>query len=329
MTNEQQTFKEHLQELTRRLLWPAGLFGVGMLAGFVWFKQLSHLLTKPLGETLYYTSPTGGLNYMMFIGLVLGVALALPVLVYQIVQFIRPVHHKITTRSAVMIMLASLGMAVLGVLYAYLISMPGALKFLTDIGGTDVQSWITTTDYISFLTAYLLGSAAIFQLPVILFFIDHIRPIPPGGLKKAQRPVILACFVVGAMLTPTPDPYNQLMVAGPMLLLFEMSCLMVVVRHAVVRRRVTKLARTERPVDAPAVQPVVTQPVAFAESADSHSFMPAPSFATVGIEPQVDEGYTRSVLSGSAEPKPINLTDPSPKQRTRPLILDIRTQHPA
>jgi Sec-independent protein secretion pathway component TatC len=78
MTHEQQTFREHLQELSKRLRIPAALFAVGMLAGFIWYKPFSHLLTKPLGETLYFTSPTGGLNYMMFISLVLGLAVALP-----------------------------------------------------------------------------------------------------------------------------------------------------------------------------------------------------------------------------------------------------------
>jgi Sec-independent protein secretion pathway component TatC len=79
-------------------------------------------------------------------------------------------------------------MAALGIVYAYLISLPSALHFLLDLGGSDVRALITTNEYISFLSAYLLGTAAIFQLPVILFFIDHIRPIPPGTLKKAQKP---------------------------------------------------------------------------------------------------------------------------------------------
>lgn len=325
MANQQQTFKEHLQELSRRLMWPAGLFVVGMAGGFIWFKPLSRLLIKPLGETLYYTSPTGGLSYMMFISLVLGMAIALPVLVYQIVQFIRPVHHKITTGSAVKIMTASLVMAALGVVYAYTISMPSALKFLTEIGGGEVQAWITANDYISFLSAYLLGSAAIFQLPVILFSIDHIRPIPPGGLKKAQRPVILASFIVGAMLTPTPDPYNQLMIAGPMLLLFEISCALIVLRRL---RRQPKTVPSAAPALVETQPTFVPRPVVHAAIADSSAFMPAPLLVSAELIGATHSGYTHSDLSRSVEPAPLE----KPAAQTRPgcgLILDIRTQYPA
>lgn len=302
MTHEQQTFREHLQELSKRLRIPAALFAVGMLAGFIWYKPFSHLLTKPLGETLYFTSPTGGLNYMMFISLVLGLAVALPAAVYQLVQFIRPVHRKITTRSAVMIMLASLGMAALGIVYAYLISLPSALQFLLDLGGSDVRALITTNEYISFLSAYLLGTAAIFQLPVILFFIDHIRPIPPGTLKKAQKPIIAASFIIGAMITPTPDPYNQLMITGPMLILFEGSVALIYLQRLRRQRR----PHASRTVEAPRPKPAISQPLAPArESArqpfvatqlDSRAFMPVADLAPATLS-QPKRGFTRSELS--------------------------------
>ncbi len=333
--HQDQTFLEHLQELVKRLSRVGVLFAIGMGAGLVWYKQLSALLVRPLGEQLYFTSPIGGLNYMMYIGLAAGAVVALPVFIYQMVQFIRPVHRRLTTPLALRIMLASVVMAVLGIAYAYLISLPTALKFLMDMGGADVKPLITANEYTSFVTWYLVGSALIFQLPVVIFFIDRIRPIPPGWLKKAQRPVIAASFIIGAMLTPTPDPINQIIATLPMIALFEASALLVLLH----RRRMNRL-QTPQALPTTIERPVVgAQPLPQAAVDTSRSFMPVADTAPA-LTPRpatVRSGVKRSELSRTNQAHILDLSQAKvthvvrrgPKRRyhipqaTTPII-DIR-----
>jgi sec-independent protein translocase protein TatC len=120
-------------------------------------------------------------------------------------------------------------LAFAGVLFAYFVSLPAALHFLAKFGGAGVQSLITVDEYFNFALAYLAGFALLFQLPLLILFVNRIKPLTPGKMMGAQRFVILISFIVAAILTPTPDPFNQLLMAAPAIVLYQIGIIMVMI----------------------------------------------------------------------------------------------------
>lgn len=229
IADEIQTFGHHLQELRSRLFWVVAFVILGIIVGAVFNERLIKIIQAPLGQNLYFTSPMGGLGFSLQICLLVGLLFAIPVAIYHLIKFIHPASGKIIPKNTTLILLVSIALAGIGLVFAYFISLPSALKFLTHFGSQSIQAMITTDEYLSFVLAYLAGSALIFQLPLLLLFINRIKPLGPRQLKKYQPHVIATCFIAAAILTPTPDPINQMILAIPMLVLFELSCALVLV----------------------------------------------------------------------------------------------------
>lgn len=221
------TVKAHLVELKRRLITCAVIWIVGCGIGFSFHKEIEHILSKPLNQTLYYSSPGGGLSFVMQIVIWVGFLFALPCVMYNAVQYLRPAVREVKTRTTVLFIIISLLLSVLAIVYSYVISLPAALAFLTTFNSDQVKALISVGDYTKFLFAYLLGSIITFQIPLILIFTNKIRRFPPGGLTKTQRPMILGAVVAAGIITPTVDPVNQLMIALPIILLYEIGVLVV------------------------------------------------------------------------------------------------------
>lgn len=216
-----QPFSEHVKELRLRLLYAVGTLFLGSITGYVLHEPLFRLIKQPLNEQLYYTTPTGGFNAIIKISILFGVIVTVPVVVYQIGKFLSPAFKR--RMQATRIIFSSIILAALGVLFAYYLSLPASLHFLANIGDENLQSLLTVNEYLNFVFAYVVGFALLFQLPLIMLFINRIKPQRPGGLMRIQRYVVLLSFVLAAILTPTPDPMNQLIMALPIILLYQFS----------------------------------------------------------------------------------------------------------
>lgn len=220
-------FLAHIHELQIRLTWGVLAVVVCGIAAYAVHDQLLAIIQKPLGQTLYYTSPTGGFSFIFKLCAVAGIVVALPVLLYQLFKFLGPLlgrAHKLLITAFV---LWSINLAYAGVLFAYLFSLPAALHFLAKFGGDSIQSLITADEYFNFALAYLAGFAILFQLPLIILFINKIKPLKPRKMLGAQRYIILVSFIIAAILTPTPDPINQAIMAVPVVLLYQVSIVFV------------------------------------------------------------------------------------------------------
>ncbi len=227
------TFAEHLQELKIRAAICMAVVGVGSLVGFLIHKPVEQILQRPLNQTLYYSNPAGGLSFVMQIALGVGVLLALPVLLYQIIQFTRPAVKPVSTRNIIILIICSLILSVCGVAYAYFISLPAALHFLVTFNSDNVKALISVSDYVKFLFAYILGTVVAFQLPLALFFANKIRRFPPGAILNMQRPAIVGAIIFAGVVTPTVDPINQMLVALPVIALFQIGAFAVWVHNRV------------------------------------------------------------------------------------------------
>lgn len=160
-------------------------------------------------------------------------------LIYQVFAYFGPLIKTRSKRMFLVYVGASLILALGGIVFAYMVSLPAALHFLMNFGASsDIKSLITANEYFNFVLTYIAGFAVMFQIPLIVLLIDTIKPVSPGGLLKASRYVILASFIVAAVLTPTPDPVNQVLMAGPVIALYFMSICVVWVRSVVRSKRV-------------------------------------------------------------------------------------------
>ena len=113
-----------------------------------------------------------------------------------------------------------------GICFAYFVLVPAALQFLLNFGGDQIVANPAISRYISFVTHLLIAAGAIFQLPLVMFFLAKVHLVNPKMLNSIRRYVIVAAFVIAAVVTPTPDPFNQLLVAIPILVLYEIGALL-------------------------------------------------------------------------------------------------------
>lgn len=226
---DHKTFIEHLHELQIRLTWIVLAVIVCGGAAYAVHEQLLAVVQRPLGQTLYYTSPTGGFSFLFKLCAVAGIVLALPVILYHLFKFLGPLLNRTHRLDIAAFTLWSLNLAYAGVLFAYMVSLPAALHFLAKFGGDSIQSLITADEYFNFALAYLGGFAILFQLPLIVLFINRIKPLSPKKMIGAQRYIILGSFVIAAILTPTPDPVNQAIMAIPVVLLYQVSVVLVLI----------------------------------------------------------------------------------------------------
>ena len=220
-----QPFGDHIRELRQRLFYCVIVLMAGCAIGYTIHDRLFYILRRPLHAQLYYTTPTGGFNAIIKISIMFGLFITIPVFIYQLGKFLSPAFkHRYKLWR---IVLYSAGLAVIGVLFAYYMSLPAALHFLSNISAGNLQPLITINEYLGFVFAYLTSFALLFQLPLVLLFINRIKPQSPGTLMKYERWVILFSFILAAILTPTPDPINQTIMALPLILLYQFSVVLI------------------------------------------------------------------------------------------------------
>lgn len=229
----------HVAELRKVLMvCTFSLIAFSTIAYF-FFDQILAVFQKPLGKTLYYTSPTAGFTFAIKLCITVGLIVSVPVVVNRVFSFVKPAVKKHLHRSFAWYSIWSVILAITGVVFAYYISLPGALDFLTSFKAGQIEALITVDSYFTFFTAYLLGYAVLFQTPIIMLGINKVRPLDPGATMRYQRHVILGSFAVAAILTPTPDPWNQTLMAIPMILLYQVGILLVWITNRKLPKRST------------------------------------------------------------------------------------------
>lgn len=216
------TFKDHIRELRNRLFITAGVFIVASTAAYYFRDPLIHVLLSPIhGESLMYLTPGGGFNFIFLVSIYAGLAVSIPLIIYQIYSFVRPTLPERSQKLGTWIFFLSILLMILGILFAYFYAIPGALNFLYSFAEAYVQASLTAESYLNFMVGYVLGLGAVFQLPLLLFITHKIKPLTPMGLLKSERWVIVLAFIAAALITPTPDPLNQAIVAAPIIFMYQ------------------------------------------------------------------------------------------------------------
>lgn len=255
------TMLEHLREVRTRLFVVAAVFIASSLLAYVFRDPIITALLSPLhGQKLIYLNPAGGFNFIFLISLYIGVAFTIPLLLQQIYSFVRPVLPKVVKHYSLKLFISSFALLIAGMAFGYFVAIPGALGFLTSFADTYVTASLTADSYLNFVAAYTLGIGLVFQLPLILVFIHWIHPLTPSGLLKSERWVVVLAFVAAALITPTPDPLNQTIIAVPIIAVYQLGFIAVLIMI----HKSKKAARRAKTQSTPAPIP-------------SHSQIPAPA----------------------------------------------------
>lgn len=221
------SFADHLLELRYRAAIVFIVFAIGSIAGYFLNQKILEILVSPLNQTIFYTSPAGGFEFVFQISLFFGFLVSIPVLIYQVIRFVEPaLPSKYPNLILQVLAFSSILMAV-GIGFAYFVSLPAALFFLNKFSTDQVKSLISAQEYFSFVTRYLVGFGLIFQLPLVLIAINTFKKISTKQLLDKEKYLILASVVFAAVLTPTPDIINQMMMAMPIILLYQFTILLI------------------------------------------------------------------------------------------------------
>jgi sec-independent protein translocase protein TatC len=219
---------QHLGELRSRLMVSSFAVLIATAVAFFFAKDIILALEAPahLGKPLQIISPTEGFTTYMRVALFTGIALAMPVILYEIYAYVdpalRPNERRFLLTLGPFVLLLFVG----GMAFCYFLLLPNAINFLFTFGSEVFEAAPRASEYISFVTTFILGVGLVFEMPVIIFAVTRIGLVKRSWLAKQRRYVVLACFILGAIITPTPDPFNQTLVAVPMYLLFEVGLLL-------------------------------------------------------------------------------------------------------
>ena len=228
MAEERQlTIIEHLGELRDRLIKSVIALTVTTLFSFVFTRQFLQLLIAPMGETPpVSSSPTTTIVVFTKVALISGVALAMPVLVYQLISFIAPGLTRQEKRYLYLVLPGATISFVAGAAFAYFIMLPTAIPFLKGFLGDIIEPNWFVDKYISFITSLLFWVGLSFETPLLMFFLAKLGIVTPAALSRYRRYAILVIAVISAVITPTPDPFNMILVMGPLILLYEIGILL-------------------------------------------------------------------------------------------------------
>ena len=222
-------FIEHLNELRRRLFYVAVSVLIWSAAAYaIEHSIVSWLLAPAEGQKFIYTSVGGGLNFLFQVCLYVGIAFSIPVIVYQSLRYVQPLIGKHSTRFILTASAVSSILAIVGMVFGYFLGLPSALHFLLNQFHTDdISALITIQSYLSFVIIYLLGSSLMFQVPLVIYLINRLKPLKPRTLFKYERWVIVISLVTAALINPSPHPYDLAIIAVPMILSYQIGIALV------------------------------------------------------------------------------------------------------
>jgi sec-independent protein translocase protein TatC len=228
MTEEKMPLTAHLEELRRRLIVSLIALGVGFGIAYAFKERLFIFLAKPLevrlpkGSTLQYISiPEAFITYLK-LSVFGGLVIAMPVILYEIWRFVAPGLYEREKRYVVPFVLLSMIFFLGGASFCYFIVFPFVFEFFMSFSGGSLLAMPAIRQYLSFATRLLVAFGLVFEMPIFFFFLGRIGLVSYKGLARQRRIAVVIVFVAAAILTP-PDVISQLMLAGPLMVLFELS----------------------------------------------------------------------------------------------------------
>lgn len=228
-SGSEMSFLEHLEELRWRIIYSIIGIVIGAIVCWIFIDTLVDvILLKPArdsGAALQNLKPFGQLFLYMQIAMIGGMILSIPNLFYQLWKFIAPALRKNERKYILAIVIYSSACFLIGIAFAYFVMLPLTLKFAAQFGSQDIVNQFAIDEYMSIIISVMLAAGLIFELPMVSFFLTKLGILTPQFMKKYRKHSIVIIMIAAALLTPGTDPVSQIILAVPLVLLYEISIL--------------------------------------------------------------------------------------------------------
>lgn len=225
-TDNEMSLVGHLQEMRKRIIIALVAIAVGSTVSYFYSAELVHYITAPAGK-LYYMNPAEAFFTYLKVSIFAGFLVALPVVLYQLWAFVVPALTTKERWASLILVPSSVLLFFLGLAFAYFFVLPAGIKFFMGFATPELQPLLSIGQYLSFVISFLLPFGFIFELPLFILVFAKVGLIGSAFLTAKRKHVFVLAFVIGALISPTPDVFSQTMVAVPMIVLYEMSILVV------------------------------------------------------------------------------------------------------
>jgi sec-independent protein translocase protein TatC len=224
---------EHVQEARRRLIYIViSVLITSTLAYFIQQRIVHFILAPARHQQFIYTSPGGGISFLFQLCTYAGLVVSLPVIIFNLMKYIEPVLKIDRTRMVIKATVVSFMLATGGLFFGYYVGLPTALHFLTNQFQTSqIHALFTVSEYMSFLSIYLGGSALLFQLPLLVWFIDKMNHKGPRQFLKYERHVLAGSVIIAGIMAPVPSLIYQAMIALPIFVMYQIAIVVVWYEH--------------------------------------------------------------------------------------------------
>jgi len=259
------SFWGHLEELRKRLvrsfIWIIIGFGIcfnyseDILAALMWPMNskivIKHTfpffssIPNAVPQKLHYTTLIEPFWSHLKIGLIAGLMLVFPFVMHELWKFFSPALRMKERRYIGYFVLFSTLFFATGVLFCFMVLLPVAIPFLLTYKTDNLIAIIKIGDYIDFVLKFVLASGLVFELPLIIVLLSRMGIVSPAVLAKYRKFALLGAFILGAILTPTPDVFNQTILSIPIYLLYELGILFARIFGRAKKAKTTDLAETE------------------------------------------------------------------------------------
>jgi sec-independent protein translocase protein TatC len=224
------TFLEHLEDLRKRIWYSFIAIFIAVIPAWIFSKDVYKILAAPVtkylpeGVKMAFTSLTAPFMLYMKVAFLTAVFVTSPFLFLQLWYFVAPGLYQKEKKYVVPFVLFTTVFFLLGAAFGYFIVFPWACRFFLTLG-SDFTPVLTVDTYFSFSLRVLLGIAAVFELPTLIFFLSKLGLVTSRWMLKNFKYAVLAVFVIAAVITPTPDMVTQTILAVPMLALYGLGIL--------------------------------------------------------------------------------------------------------
>ena len=220
------SFMEHLGELRVRIVRSLVALLIGLVIAFPFSRQIMDYLARPAratGHTLVFLALTEAFWVQMKVALIVGLFIAAPGILWQVWAFIAPGLHAHEKKYAAPFVIVGSLLFLVGGAFALKVVTPFAIQFLLSYERPGLQAMISIGSYVDFLLKFTLAFGLIFELPLAITLVARMGLVTAKQLAKNRKYAVLGAFIAGAVLTPTPDMFNQALMAGPLIILYEVG----------------------------------------------------------------------------------------------------------
>ena len=223
----------HLEELRKRVMIIALVLVLGAIISYYYIDIIVHIINKPAKglEFIYLSPPELFLAYIK-ISLVVGAVIGSPIILYQVWHFIKPGLKEKERKYLLFAMFMGIVFFLLGIVFAYFVIIPLTIEFFVKMSADQIEPLFSFTNYITFISSLLVSFGLVFELPLLMLLLTQLNLVQPSTFKHYRKYVILIIFVVAAILTP-PDVVSQILMAIPMILLYEFSIFLTLIINKV------------------------------------------------------------------------------------------------